>query len=237
MKHSLADGHIHQLFENISPRYDLANNLISFFQHKKWRKHAMQLLQAEKGAKALDLCCGTGGWTILLARAVGPKGAVYGLDFSEKMLLLAGQKAGDNSLHNITLCKGDVTSPLPFADNYFDYVTIGFGLRNLGDYQGVMQEARRVLKSGGRLACLETSKPSLPLFKEMYLLYLRFFVPLLGMLLQGCYREYLWLYKSTLAFPHKAKLADDLRDAGFSAVQFCGYWGGTVAVHLATKCN
>ncbi len=218
-------------------RYDLVNNLISFFQHKKWRQYAMYMLQMEKGAKALDLCCGTGDWTILIASAVGPAGEVYGMDFSENMLAWAQEKVRQCGLHHVSLLQGNVTSTLPFADNYFDYVTVGFGLRNVSDYRSVVKEVKRVLKPCGKLACLETSKPSVPGFKQMYLLYLRYFVPLLGVLLSGSYKEYLWLYESTISFPDKAKLAELFRETGYRDVHFASYWGGTVAIHLATKQN
>lgn len=229
------DEHVRQIFERISVRYDLANDLISFFQHGRWRRQAMRMLPVQKGAKVLDLCCGTGDWTILSASMVGPRGEVHGIDFSEKMLAGAQRKARKRGLTNITLHRGNVTERLPFGDNYFDYCTVGFGLRNVSDYKKVLLEVRRVLQPGGRLLCLDTSKTSLPLVKQLFYLHLRFMVPLLGWLLMGSYEEYLWLYKSTVVFPDKARLAGDFQRAGFQDVCYAAYWGGTVAVHAGTK--
>ena len=150
---------VHTVFQNISQKYDRLNNIISFEQHKVWRKHVMSTMNVQKGSKALDVCCGTADWTIALSEAVGSKGQVTGLDFSENMLEVGKQKTA--SLENIQLVHGDAMN-LPFDDNSFDYVTIGFGLRNVPDYLSALKEMHRVLKPGGMVVCLETSQPTLP---------------------------------------------------------------------------
>ena len=155
---------VHTVFQNISQKYDRLNNIISFEQHKVWRKHVMSTMNVQKGSKALDVCCGTADWTIALSEAVGSKGQVTGLDFSENMLEVGKQKTA--SLENIQLVHGDAMN-LPFDDNSFDYVTIGFGLRNVPDYLSALKEMHRVLKPGGMVVCLETSQPTLPLFKQI----------------------------------------------------------------------
>src|SRR5690606_24274994 len=108
---------------------------------------------------ALDVCCGTGDWTIALAEATGKDGSVTGLDFSEGMLASARPKV--QGYPSINLIQGNAME-LPFADNSFDYVTIGFGLRNVPDYEQVLRELHRVLKPGGMAACLETSQTEIP---------------------------------------------------------------------------
>ena len=168
---------VHTVFQNISQKYDRLNNIISFEQHKVWRKHVMSTMNVQKGSKALDVCCGTADWTIALSEAVGSKGQVTGLDFSENMLEVGKQKTA--SLENIQLVHGDAMN-LPFDDNSFDYVTIGFGLRNVPDYLSALKEMHRVLKPGGMVVCLETSQPTLPLFKQIYSLYFKFVMPIFG---------------------------------------------------------
>ena len=155
---------VHTVFQNISQKYDRLNNIISFEQHKVWRKHVMKTMNVQEGNKALDVCCGTADWTIALSEAVGTNGEVIGLDFSENMLEVGKQKTA--SLNNLKLVHGDAMN-LPFEDNTFDYVTVGFGLRNVPDYLAALKEMNRVLKTGGMVVCLETSQPTLPIFKPV----------------------------------------------------------------------
>ena len=128
----------------------------------------MKKMNVFPGAKCLDVCCGTADWTIQLADAAGNTGVVKGLDFSENMLKVGEEKV--KSWPNIELLHGNAMA-LPFGDNSFDYVTIGFGLRNVPDYMTVLREMHRVLKPGGTVVCLETSQPTAPLFKELYRFY------------------------------------------------------------------
>ena len=156
---------VHTVFQNISTQYDHLNNIISFEQHKIWRKQVMKQMQVEQGSKALDVCCGTADWTISLSKAVGSEGKVIGLDFSENMLKVGEEKTKD--MPNIELIHGDAMN-LPFDDDQFDYVTIGFGLRNVPDYVATLKELHRVLKPGGMVVCLESSQPTMPVFKQLY---------------------------------------------------------------------
>lgn len=170
---------VHTVFQNISKKYDRLNNIISFEQHKVWRKRVMKEMSVKKGSTALDVCCGTADWTIALSKAVGPQGEVTGLDFSENMLEVGKEKTAH--MDNIHLVHGDAMN-LPFDDASFDYVTIGFGLRNVPDYLGALKEMERVLKPGGMIVCLETSQPTLPVFKQVYRLYFKFVMPIFGKL-------------------------------------------------------
>ena len=122
---------VHHVFEKIYDNYDKMNSVISFQQHIRWRTDTMKRMNVQKGSKALDVCCGTADWTIALADAVGPNGEVIGLDFSENMLKIGEEKV--KHLKQVKLIHGNAME-LPFPDNSFDYVTIGFGLRNVPDY-------------------------------------------------------------------------------------------------------
>lgn len=173
---------VHSVFEKIYGNYDKMNSVISFQQHLRWRKDTMKKMNVQKGSKALDVCCGTADWSIALAEAVGESGKVIGLDFSKNMLKIGEGKIKDRKLKQVELVHGNAME-LPFADNSFDYVTIGFGLRNVPDYLQVLKEMHRVAKPGGIAVCLETSQPTLFGYKQAYYFYFRFIMPMFGKLL------------------------------------------------------
>ncbi|AGC90582.1 demethylmenaquinone methyltransferase [Staphylococcus warneri] len=223
---------VHTVFQNISKKYDRLNNIISFEQHKVWRKRVMKEMSVKKGSTALDVCCGTADWTIALSKAVGPQGEVTGLDFSENMLEVGKEKTAH--MDNIHLVHGDAMN-LPFDDASFDYVTIGFGLRNVPDYLGALKEMERVLKPGGMIVCLETSQPTLPVFKQVYRLYFKFVMPIFGKLFAKSKEEYEWLQQSTFDFPGKEKLKRLFEQAGFSNIKVRSFTGGVAAMHLGYK--
>ncbi|UTH14879.1 demethylmenaquinone methyltransferase [Macrococcus equipercicus] len=223
---------VHGVFENISTRYDRLNDIISFNQHKSWRKKVMKRMQVKRGAHALDVCCGTGDWTIQLADAVGRTGHVTGLDFSANMLKVA--KAKTNHTANIELIQGNAMA-LPFEDDQFDYVTIGFGLRNVPDYLQTLKEMLRVVKPGGMVVCLETSDPTMPVFKQGYQVYFKFIMPLFGKIFAKSMKEYSWLQQSAFNFPGKYELAKLFAQAGFVNIEFKGFTGGVSAMHIGYK--
>ena len=225
---------VHHVFQHIYKKYDFMNSLISFNQHKVWRKKAIRCMNVTPGTKALDVCCGTGDWTISLAEAVGPDGAVTGLDFSDNMLSVARHKINERHLTNVTLTHGDAMN-MPYPDNTFDYVSIGFGLRNVPDYLTVLKEIFRVLKPGGTLTCLETSHPTIPVYTQIYFLYFRYIMPFFGKLFAGSYDEYAWLFESTKNFPNKKELSKLFAKAGFDPIQVISLTGGIAAIHHATK--
>lgn len=208
------------------------NSVISFNQHKKWRDDIMVRMNVQEGAQALDVCCGTADWTIALAKAVGPTGRVVGLDFSEGMLEAGRPKVVDYP--NITLQQGNAME-LPFPDNSFDYVTIGFGLRNVPDYLTVLKEMNRVLKPGGMVTCLETSQSEIPGYRQLFRFYFKFIMPLFGKLFAKSYKEYSWLQESADEFPGMKGLAQLFTDAGFTAVSYKSYSGGAAAGHVGYK--
>ena len=128
-------------------------------------------MQVQAGNDILDVCCGTGDWTLALAEATGSTGNVIGIDFSENMLAAAKKKAAEQKT-KIEWMQGNAMA-LPFADNTFDIVTIGFGLRNVPDLVTVLKEMQRVVKPGGKVVCLETSQPTLIGWRQLYYAYFR----------------------------------------------------------------
>jgi demethylmenaquinone methyltransferase/2-methoxy-6-polyprenyl-1,4-benzoquinol methylase len=225
---------VHDVFEKIYKKYDVMNSVISFQRHKQWRKKTMEIMNVPKGASALDVCCGTADWTIALANAVGPNGKVYGLDFSKNMLSVGEQKVTDLGLQQVTLIHGNAMQ-LPFEDNTFDFVTIGFGLRNVPDYMHVLKEMTRVVKPGGKVVCLETSQPTMPGFRQLYILYFRFIMPLFGKLFAKSYKEYSWLQESASTFPGMEELANMFERAGLENVKVKPFTFGVAAMHLGCK--
>jgi demethylmenaquinone methyltransferase / 2-methoxy-6-polyprenyl-1,4-benzoquinol methylase len=225
---------VHHVFEKIYENYDKMNSVISFQQHIRWRKDTMKRMDVKPESKALDVCCGTADWTIALANAVGPKGEVFGLDFSENMLKIGHEKVKKLGLKHVELIHGNAME-LPFEDNTFDYVTIGFGLRNVPDYMQVLREMNRVLKPGGMAVCLETSQPTMIGFKQLYYFYFRFIMPTFGKIFAKSYEEYSWLQESARDFPGIKELAEMFENAGFKNVFFKPYSGGVAAVHIGKK--
>jgi demethylmenaquinone methyltransferase/2-methoxy-6-polyprenyl-1,4-benzoquinol methylase len=225
---------VHHVFEKISENYDKMNSVISFQQHIKWRNDTMKRMNVQPGSKALDVCCGTADWTIALAEAVGPSGEVTGLDFSKNMLKVGREKVDSLKLNQVTLIHGNAMD-LPFPDNSFDYVTIGFGLRNVPDYLQVLKEMNRVLKPGGIAVCLETSQPTMIGYKQLYYFYFRFIMPIFGKLFAKSYQEYSWLQESARTFPGMKELANLFEKAGFKDVYYKPYDFGVAAVHIGRK--
>ncbi|MCM2531826.1 demethylmenaquinone methyltransferase [Neobacillus pocheonensis] len=225
---------VHNVFEKISDNYDKMNSVISFQQHIKWRTDTMKRMNVQPGSKALDVCCGTADWTIALAEAVGPTGQVTGLDFSQNMLNVGIEKVKKLGLNQVKLIHGNAME-LPFPDNSFDYITIGFGLRNVPDYLQVLKEMHRVVKPGGIAVCLETSQPTLIGYKQLYYFYFRYIMPMFGKLLAKSYKEYSWLQESARDFPGIKELALIFENAGFKDVKYKPYSGGAAAVHIGYK--
>lgn len=225
---------VHHVFEKIYDRYDFMNSVISFQRHKAWRKDVMERMNVRAGESALDVCCGTGDWAFALGDAAGPEGRVVGLDFSKNMLSVGEQKLAERPMKQLEFVQGNAMA-LPFEDNTFDYVTIGFGLRNVPDYMAVLQEMRRVVKPGGKVVCLETSQPSLPVFRQVYYFYFKFIMPAFGKLLAKSYKEYAWLHESAKDFPGKKELKLMFNNAGLANVSVKSYTLGVAAMHMGIK--
>lgn len=225
---------VESLFDKIADNYDSMNSLISLGNHKHWRKLVMRQLNVQPGTFAIDVCCGTGDWTIALAKAVGPSGQVVGLDFSEEMLKIAQKKIIAAGLQDrITLVKGDAMH-LPYDDNKFDLATIGFGLRNVPDANQVLHEMTRVIHNRGQVACLETSKPTNPIIKLGWKAYFKL-VPIMAKLTVNKYQEYSYLQRTTAEFVSAAKLVEMFQDAGLTDVSYRQFTFGAAAFHLGTK--
>lgn len=225
---------VQEVFESIAPKYDMMNDLISFRRHKAWRKFTMKKMNMQPGDTAIDLCCGTCDWTISLAEASG-HGKVVGLDFSRNMLAYGKTKVDSRGLgEQIELVQGNAME-LPFPDHSFDYATIGFGLRNVPDLKQVLREMQRVIKPGGRVVCLEMSKPTWQPFKALYYFYFENIMPLIGKLVAKRHAQYKWLHESLKEFPDRKQLVEIFQEIGLKDVVAYSFAGGVAALHIGTK--
>ncbi|NBI30467.1 demethylmenaquinone methyltransferase [Chengkuizengella marina] len=225
---------VHSVFENIAPKYDVMNDIISFRRHKSWRKFTMKKMDMKPGETAIDLCCGTCDWTISMAEE-SKTGKIVGLDFSLNMLEVGKKKIASYGLDNqIKLVHGDAME-LPFEDNSFDYATIGLALRNVPDLRQVLKEMRRVVKPGGQVYCLELSKPTWQPFKSIYYFYFNRILPLIGKIVAKKYEQYKWLPESLITFPDHKELARIFKEIGLNEVQAYPLTGGIAALHIGTK--
>lgn len=225
---------VHDLFTRVAPHYDQMNNLISLGTQNGWRKKFFKELKVEAGDFALDLCCGTGDLAIALAKQVGPSGNVIGLDFNQKMLGLADKKIrGQNLQKEIQLKQGDAMH-LPYPDQSFDIVTIGFGLRNVPDADQVLKEIYRVLKPGGKVGILETSQPTNPIIKLGWESYFKLF-PNFAKLLGANVDDYKYLSHTTAKFISATRLKKMLEQNGFKNVTITKLNLGAGAIHIGIK--
>lgn len=222
------------LFDRISGKYDTMNNVITLGMHQRWREETMAILRVQPGDQVLDLCCGTGDWTIELAQAVGPSGHVYGLDFSPDMLKVAQQKVQQAGLsERITLLEGDAMQ-LPFDDELFNFVTIGFGLRNVPDAGRVLSEMTRVCQPGGAVACLETSQPEGPVLHKMWSAYFKA-VPVLAKVFVDHYQDYDYLQKTSKNFLTARQLLHLFNEVGLQPASYKMFLFGAAALHLGFR--
>jgi demethylmenaquinone methyltransferase / 2-methoxy-6-polyprenyl-1,4-benzoquinol methylase len=211
------------MFDRIAPVYDVMNRAMTMGLDGRWRRRAAQAV-VRPGDRVLDACCGTGD---LALAGLEAGGEVVGVDFSERMLERARRKAPA-----IEWVQGDLLS-LPFEDGSFDAATVGFGVRNVEDLEAGLRELARVLGPGGRLGCLEITRPR-GLLRLFFRLWFDGLVPLAGRVLPGG-AAYAYLPASVRRFPGPEDLAAAMERAGFADVRWKLLGGGIVALHEAVK--
>jgi demethylmenaquinone methyltransferase/2-methoxy-6-polyprenyl-1,4-benzoquinol methylase len=218
---------VREMFDRISPRYDLMNRLMSLGLDGRWRRFAADCAGLEPGDAAVDVCCGTGDLALELLRRVRPGGRVVGADFAARMLAVAGRKSAD-----VEWVEADALA-LPFADGEFAAAAIAFGMRNLPDHEAGFRELARVVRPGGRVICLELAEPP-ALLAPGSRLWTDRIVPALGRLVADRGGAYTYLPASVHRFPHPLELAATMRRAGLDVVQYRRLPPGVVCVHAGT---
>ena len=222
------------MFARVAARYDLLNHLLSGNIDKRWRKLVAEKLReslVKQSARVLDVACGTGDLALVIAERTGAH--VTGTDFCRPMLKIAQRKASARAAQ-IPFVEGDALR-LPFMDESFDAVTIAFGLRNLANIEGGLNELRRVLKPNGRAAILEFSRPVVPGFRELFGFYFTRVLPRIGGIISGSRSAYGYLPDSVARFPDQRVLAKMMREAGFVDIEYENLTGGIAALHLGTR--
>ena len=222
---------VHSLFSRIAGRYDMMNTILSLNLDKYWRRKALEIAAPNPGEQWLDVCCGTGKLTLEIRKIMGNSGAVTGLDFNAAMLSVARNAEELANLPSIISWLEADAMELPFPDKTFDGLTIGFGLRNLPDFDRGIREMRRVLKPGGKWVCLELSHPVWPIFRQGHGWFVRYVVPQIGNLGHAAESDYQWLPESLRRFPGADGLAEKIRQSGLVNVRFERLSGGIAAIH------
>jgi len=230
-KPRLVDG----VFSSVAPSYDVMNDFMSLGAHRLWKRYAVFRANLRPGQRALDLAAGTGDLARLLARDAGPDGQVTVADINMPMLSRGRDRLIDAGWSRRIQCVQADAEQLPFADNYFDCITIAFGLRNVADKFQALREMHRVLRPAGVLVVLEFSKPVAGLVSRAYDAYSFSVLPLLGKLVAGDADSYRYLAESIRMHPDQESLKHLMTTAGLMRVDYQNLSGGIVALHRGYK--
>jgi demethylmenaquinone methyltransferase/2-methoxy-6-polyprenyl-1,4-benzoquinol methylase len=223
------------MFDRIAGLYDRMNTVMTAGLHHGWRRRAADLARLSPGDRALDVATGTGDLALELARRVSPGGVVLGSDFSERMLELARVKALDAEPDPSVLRFETANAlALPYGDDEFDAVTVGFGARNFSDLAGGLREMVRVAKPGGRVVVLEITTPQRPPLSVFFELWFDRIVPSLGRL-AGDPEAYRYLPNSVRRFPGPTQLATIMAEGGLDQIRYILTAGGIIALHVGVK--
>ena len=223
------------VFDSVASKYDVMNDLMSGGVHRLWKRFTIELSGVRHGNRVLDIAGGTGDLTRQFSRIVGPSGEVVLADINASMLKVGRDKLLDKGVAgNVRFVQADAEK-LPFPDNYFDVVTIAFGLRNVTHKEDAIASMLRVLKPGGRLLVLEFSKPTNQLFSKAYDAYSFSLLPLMGKLITNDADSYRYLAESIRMHPDQETLKGMMVDAGFERVTYHNMTGGIVALHRGIK--
>jgi demethylmenaquinone methyltransferase/2-methoxy-6-polyprenyl-1,4-benzoquinol methylase len=224
-----------QHFSSVARHYDFMNTLLSFGIHYAWKRTAVRMLKLAPGDRILDVCGGTGDLAILAARVIGPAGRVVIYDINRAMIQAGMHKVIDSEIEDrLGYIQGNAES-ISFPDCHFDTAMVGFGIRNVTHMKRGFEEMYRVLKPGGKMMCLEFSKPTWPIFRRLYDFYSFHIMPFLGQLIAGNRKAYTHLPESIRMFPLPDELSKILRKIGFSQVTYRSLTNGIAVIHLAVK--
>ncbi len=224
---------VEEMFDNIAHRYDFLNHLLSLGIDITWRKKAIKWLGTGNPKKILDVASGTGDFAFE-ALALKPE-KVIGFDLSEGMIKYGREKAIKLKAADVVeFVKGD-SEGMPFADNSFDAITVGFGVRNFDNLKAGLAEMHRVLKPGGKVAILEASQPPNTIIRGLYGLYFNHIVPTVGRLFSKDVRAYKYLPESVKAFPEGAAFVKILEEVGYKNVQWQPLTLGACAFYKMEK--
>ena len=225
--------HVRGVFDSVAPKYDLMNDLMSAGLHRAWKAYTVLVANLREGDRALDIAGGTGDLAMAFSKKVGNSGQVVHTDINEAMLSTGRNRLLDAGIALPTMvCDAE---KLPFPDNYFNVVSVAFGLRNMTHKDVALAEMNRVLKPGGKLLVLEFSKVAKPLEKA-YDWYSFKVLPRLGKLVAGDDSSYRYLAESIRMHPGQEELKSMMVKGGFGHVDYHNLTGGIAALHVGIKC-
>tara|TARA_Y100001935_G_scaffold247589_1_gene243686 strand:- start:501 stop:1187 length:687 start_codon:yes stop_codon:yes gene_type:complete len=221
------------MFNSIYEEYDLINNLITFGLHKNWKKQIVEISKSLNPKRILDVATGTADIAIALSKIKNCE--IIGMDLSPNMLDVGDKKIKELGLQqSVILELGDVEN-LKYQDNYFDIITVGYGVRNFENLKKSLDEIYRVLNQNGTLIILETSVPTNNIIKLFYNFFTKFYVKLIGLLLSKNFKAYSYLQKSALNFPHGDEFINILKKSKFTNTSQDLKLFGASTIYVANK--
>ena len=229
--HKNSERFVTKVFQDVFDKYDLMNDLMSLGIHRVWKRNFIHWLNPQKNTTLVDVASGTGDIAKLFLSEIDYKGQVYCVDENKGMLDLNKKKLKGNT--NVKwFCNN--AEKLPFENNHFDYYTISFGIRNVGNISNALKEAYRVLKPGGRFLCLEFSKVKNEILNKLYQTYSKS-LPRIGKIVVGKSEPYEYLINSIEKFHSQEKFFEQIKKQNFINVSYRNLSGGIVAIHSAWK--
>jgi demethylmenaquinone methyltransferase/2-methoxy-6-polyprenyl-1,4-benzoquinol methylase len=213
---------VHDLFATIARRYDLLNDIMSVGLHRRWKRRLVEL--AGEPRDVLDLCCGTGDIALRF------RARVVGVDFTEEMLRVAAARGNSE----VSWIRADALR-LPFVDESFDAVSVGYGLRNLSDIEQGLREVLRVLRPGGKFVSLDFGKPESATFCALYFGYLRIVLPILGRMFCGDPDTHGYILTSLRNYPAQRGIKEMMTSQGYRECGFEEFWLGSMAINYGSK--
>ena len=229
--HTNNERFVKKIFQDVFDKYDLMNDLMSLGVHRLWKKNFINWLSPQENTTLIDVASGTGDIAKLYLDKINYKGCVYCVDENKGMLNLNKKKLNENS--KVKWFCGNAEK-LPFKNNYFDYYTISFGIRNINNINNALKEAYRILKPGGRFLCLEFSKVENKILNNFYKIYSKS-IPKIGKFIVGKSEPYEYLINSIEKFYSQEELFIKLKKQNFANVSYRNLSGGIVAIHSAWK--
>ncbi len=224
------------MFDGIAPDYDRLNHLMSLGTDRSWRRRALrEIVTPGAPQQILDLACGTGDFSLAIAKKMHPDSRITGLDLSEGMLAVMREKVARAGLQDRISCEQGDSEAMRFADGVFDVVTIAFGIRNFEHREAALREILRVLRPGGRLVILELSVPEGKLLRWCYNLYFMHIVPWIGGRISGDKAAYKYLPASVQRFPGRREWTATMERCGFAQVRHRAFTFGLCRMYSGEK--
>lgn len=230
---------VQEMFAEISAKYDIANDVLSFGVHKLWKSKLVNLAKVQSDSKILDICTGTGDLAILFAREVKHKKGskaeqdqIYAIDFVSEMIEIA--KAKSKNFKEINFSTQDAQN-LNFNDNSFDICSNAFGIRNLDSPLIGLKEMYRILNTNGKVLILEFGQPKLPVFSFLYKAYSKHIMPIIGSLITKKREAYEYLPETAAKFPCREDFLTIMHEAGFKNLKFYSLFLGIAYIYQGEK--